>query len=335
MTGDRPLTAQNLLHLNGITVTDCTEPSEHSTNIFKIEHRVTPFPFLKIPSELRRQIYYDYLEAQYTAQDELIYETSFFEEPQGLPLLQVNRQIRLELKQFLLCDKVIRYLRIFCEELQEFAAKVKHLLVVFMESGRDQALSADDRKEPDRSWSKPEHSGLPKRTLEKYEHLYFDKTNLWNERWTDEYDSTDDEANSDIKYILDQFALVTNVKDVCIELPHSLRNNIRLQEMVQTTEDIMSMRRLPTNPDKNRRGMMEMFSECKQSLKLETGRNSKQRLKELDTRLGGLSERVVHDTGNKSIGRVGTISYIHCGLVPLAKIRRTFRSTDIGIYVAT
>ncbi|KAI4160830.1 MAG: hypothetical protein LQ342_005355 [Letrouitia transgressa] len=204
-----------------------------------------------MPFELRRQVYYEYLEAHFTAQDDLIYETSLFEESQGLALLQVNAQIRLELKQILVRDKVIRASKInlkraaciqvniyaphnkrltdliciwhssreFCEKLGKFG-KVKRLCIVFMESGKDQAL----RKESDWSWSRPENPSLAKRTLEKYEHLYFDKTDqvAW---WTDEYDSTDGEANSDLKYILDQFSSLTNVKDVCIELPLSLRNN--------------------------------------------------------------------------------------------------------------
>lgn len=343
MAGDRPFPIQSPPTLNDVTFTDCIEQSQHSANIFEIEHRATPFPFLKMPFELRRQVYYEYLEAHFTAQDDLIYETSLFEESQGLALLQVNAQIRLELKQILVRDKVIRVRiswqgwnfhplsvlrnklrskaskinlkraaciqvniyaphnkrltdliciwhssREFCEKLGKFG-KVKRLCIVFMESGKDQAL----RKESDWSWSRPENPSLAKRTLEKYEHLYFDKTDqvAW---WTDEYDSTDGEANSDLKYILDQFSSLTNVKDVCIELPLSLRNNSRLQKMVQTTEDIMRMRRPPIDPGKNRKGMSRMFIECGRSLKLETGRNSKQRLKELDSCLEGLGEREMY-----------------------------------------
>ncbi|KAL9611152.1 MAG: hypothetical protein Q9167_004174 [Letrouitia subvulpina] len=350
MAGNEVKHVQNPPTLNESMITGPVEPLKHPTKTFKIDHRVTRCSFFKLPLELRNQIYHEYLEAQYTAQDDLIYETKIFE--QELALLHVSRQIYLELRQLLVSDKVIRvriswqgwnfhplsvlsnnlrlhsnasridlekaacvqvnvyaphnkrltdliciwqYSHMFCDKLKDFA-EVKRLVIVLMESGRDQALSDDDRKELDWSWSRPKNPGLPKRSLEKYEHLYFDKIDQLplSERWTDEYDSTDDEANSDLKYIIDQFSLLTNVKDVHIELPLSLRNNSRLQDMVSITKDMMSMHNPPVKPERNRRGMMKMLFTCAKSLWLETGKNSKQRLKELDSSLEGLSEREMY-----------------------------------------
>ncbi|KAI4209134.1 MAG: hypothetical protein LQ351_007886 [Letrouitia transgressa] len=347
MAGDRPFPAQSPSTSNNSTVTNCLELSEHSVNLLDIKNRDAPFLFLKLPLELRRQVYHEYLEAQLTAQDELIYEKSLFEELQGLVLLQVNRQARLELKQLLARDKMIRvriswqgwnfhplsvlckilrsaaskinlkratciqvnvyaphnkrltdlvriwrYAGEFCDKLREFP-KVKRLRVFFMECGDDQALSDNDRKEAAWSSSRLGNSGPAKRTLEKYEHLYFDKIDP-TEWWTDIYNSTDNEANSDLKYILDQFSTVTNVKDVYIELPLSLRNNSRLHEMAQTTANIMCMRRPSIDPEKYRDRMGKMFSQCSPDLLQDTGRNSKQRLKELDKRLEGLNEREMY-----------------------------------------
>ncbi|KAL8926540.1 MAG: hypothetical protein Q9208_002867 [Pyrenodesmia sp. 3 TL-2023] len=173
------------------------------------------------------------------------------------------------------------YAKILCTQLRGYY-KIRRLVIDFQES-----TVPLETLPP--SWSKAGIQGLPKRSLENLEHLYYNDVKKfpdllgWWDYWNDNYNSDDQEANCDLRHIVDLFSAVSNVSTAKINLPPSLIDNTKLRTMVQEREGIMTKQcnplfRTDREYERYTHGMENLFLDCRPELVLETGRNSLRRL---------------------------------------------------------
>ncbi|KAL8761164.1 MAG: hypothetical protein Q9184_002693 [Pyrenodesmia sp. 2 TL-2023] len=191
------------------------------------------------------------------------------------------------------------YAKILCAQLRGYY-KIRRLVIDFVESSVPLETAPP-------SWSEAGVQGFPKRSLETLEHLFYDDEYRfqdpwsWWDHWNDNYDPGDQEANCDLKYIIDLFSTVTNVSTAQINLPPSLVANAKLRRIVQERQDVMTKQCDPLFESERHYqrytgGMQNLFLDCRPELVLETGRNSLRRLLQLPYNTIPMEPRTFQET---------------------------------------
>lgn len=290
----------------GLTYTECI-PEHYATaatspSSIPDAARRKPFPFMRLPLEIRLQIYKDHFIDRYcpspTEVHEMVLDPDYWTKSSPA-ILQVSKVVNAEVEDLLQHETTFN-MRICWQDatfdgfaMSCFRAKGKrpdydHIAHLRLEIYPPHPQRPIDMVQIWRHVQKlcsdlQEACCIPHLSIHFMENEYagWDYDGTPQETMYASY--TSDQIPSDILHILDLFKLLKNMGKVEIHLPESLIEDMSLQQLRQTTEDAM-MKIKPMDDEHQKKvieTLEEKIAEQESYLKFFTGSRSQEKLDEL------------------------------------------------------